>query len=240
MKRFHTKRKHEASRRFRKRSHDCLNLHDSHRAATPTTSTLRCMGGINGCFAHRGITHESRVATRPQVKLNSRFECQYAKFQKNSAGKEMLAPPRVRYLSRGGPRGHCRYPGDQVPPRTSSRSRKKARHANHTPLRVVNLGVNHMAQASSGAATCPAASAPAARPGAAPGPPRVLRPQLPLPSPGQLRGRHVSCGLSSRCPARDSSGATTCPAASAPTAQPGAAPGPPRVLRPQLPLASPG
>jgi hypothetical protein len=52
-------------------------------------------------------------------------------------------------------------------------------------------------------------------------PPRVLRLRLPLPSPGQLRGRHVSCGPSSRC-------------------QPGVAPGPPRALRLQLPLPSPG
>jgi hypothetical protein len=122
-----------------------------------------------------------------------------------------------------------RYPEDQVPLCTSSRSRQKARHANHTPLRVVNLGMNRMAQVSSGATTCPADSAPTARPRAAPGPPRVLRPQLPLPSPGQHRGRHVSCGLSTRCPARGSSGAATCPAVAAPAAQPGAAPGPPRV-----------
>jgi hypothetical protein len=138
------------------------------------------------------------------------------------------------------PDGICRYPEDQVPPRTSSRSRQKARHANHTPLRVVNLSMNCMAQASSGTATCPADPAPAARPGAAPGPPRVLRTQLPLTSPGQLRGRHVSCGLNSRCPAWGSSGAATCPAASAPIAQPEAAPGLPRVLRPQLPLPSSG
>jgi hypothetical protein len=83
---------------------------------------------------------------------------------------------------------------------------------NHTPLCVICLGVNRMAQAqaSSGTATCPAASAPAARPRPAPEPPRVLWPQLPLPDPGQLRGRHVSCGISSRCPARGSSGAATC------------------------------
>jgi hypothetical protein len=70
--------------------------------------------------------------------------------------------------------------------------------------------------------------------------PRVLwlQLQLPLPSPGQLRGRHVSYGSSSRCPARGSSGATTCHAAPAPAAQPGAALGPPRVLRLQLPLPS--
>jgi hypothetical protein len=42
----------------------------------------------------------------------------------------------------------------------------------------------------------------------APGPPRALRLQLPLPSPRQLRGRHVSCGSSSRCPAR---GRHVCP-----------------------------
>jgi hypothetical protein len=104
----------------------------------------------------------------------------------------------------------CRYLEDQVPPRTSSRSRQKARHANHTPLRVVNLSMNCMAQASSRTVTCPTDSAPAAQPRAAPGPPRVLRPQLPLPSLGQLRGCHMSCGLSSRCPARGSSGAATC------------------------------
>jgi hypothetical protein len=89
---------------------------------------------------------------------------------------------------------------------------------NHTPLRVICLGVNRMAQSSSGAATCPAASAPAARPRPAPGSPRVLQPQLLLPGPGQLQGHHVSCGLSSRCPARGSFGAATCPAASAPAA----------------------
>jgi hypothetical protein len=174
MERFHTIRKHVASQRFRKWSHDCLNPHDFHCAATPMTSTLRCVGRSTDA-SRAAASHESRVATRSQVKPNSHFEYQDAKFQKNSAGKEMLAPPRVHYLSRGGPGGHCRYPEDQVPPRTSSRSRQKARHANHTPLRVVNLSMNCMAQASSGTATCPADPAPAARPGAAPGPPRVLR-----------------------------------------------------------------
>jgi hypothetical protein len=228
MERFHTIRKHVASRRFGKWGHDCLNPHDFHCAATPTTSTLRCVGRSTNA-SHATASHESWVATRPQVKPNSRFEYQDAKFQKNSMGKEMLAPPRVHYLSRGGPGGHCRYPEDQIPPRTSFRSRQKARHANHTPLRVVNLSMNYMAQASFGAATCPADSAPATQPGAAPGPPRVLWTQLPLPSPVQLWGRHVSGGLSSRCPAQGSSGAAMCPVASAPAAQPGAAPGPPRV-----------
>jgi hypothetical protein len=59
----------------------------------------------------------------------------------------------------------------------------------------------------------------------APGPPRVLRLQLPLPSMGQLWGRHMSYGFSSHCPAQESSGAATCPAAPAPATQPGVAPG---------------
>jgi hypothetical protein len=94
----------------------------------------------------------------------------------------MLAPPRVHCLSRGGPGGHCRYPADQVPPRTSSKSRQKARHANHTLPRVINLSMNRTARGSSGAATCPAASALAAQPGAAPGPSRV---------PWRPNGRHA-------------------------------------------------
>jgi hypothetical protein len=73
----------------------------------------------------------------------------------------------------------------------------------------------------------------------APGLPHALWLQLPLPSPGQLWGRHVSYGSSSRCPARGSSGAATCPAAPAPAVQPGAAPVLPRALRLQLPLPSP-
>jgi hypothetical protein len=123
----------------------------------------------------------------------------------------------------------CWYPEDQVPPRTSSRSRQKAGHANHTPPSMVNLSMNRTACGSSKAATCPATPAPAAQPGAAPGPPRVLRTQLLLPSLGQLWGRHVPCGSSSRCPARGSSRAAMYPAAPAPAAQPEAAPGPPRV-----------
>jgi hypothetical protein len=89
--------------------------------------------------------------------------------------------------------------------------------------------MNRTARGSSGVAACPAAPAPTAQPVTAPGAPRVLRLQLPLPGPGQLRGHHVFCGSSSRCPARGSSGATTCPAAPSPAAQPGAAPGSPRV-----------
>jgi hypothetical protein len=70
--------------------------------------------------------------------------------------------------------------------------------------------------------------------------PACPQPQHEPHSPGQLRGCHVSCGSSSRCSARGSSGVTTCPVAPAPTAQPGAAPESPRALRHQLPLPSPG
>jgi hypothetical protein len=178
MERFRTIRKYAASRRFGKRGHDCLNPHDFHCAATPHDFHSAVHGEINRCFACRSITHESRVATRPQVKPNSRFEYQDAKFQKNSAGKEMLAPPRVHYLSRGGPEGHCWYPEDQL----------RGRHVSCGP------SSRCPARGSSGAATCPAAPTPAVQPGAAPGPPRVMRPQLPLPRPRQLRGRHVCPG----------------------------------------------
>jgi hypothetical protein len=82
----------------------------------------------------------------------------------------------------------CRYPADQVPPRTSFRSRQKGGQANHTLPRVHNLSMNRIAQGSSGATTCPAAPAPAAELGAAPGPLRVLWLQLPLPSPGAAPG----------------------------------------------------
>jgi hypothetical protein len=181
-----------------------LSLRSNH----PLGSAVR--GEINRCFARRSIPRESQVATRPLVKPNSCFAIPRCKVPKSSAEKEMLAPPRVHCLSRGGLRGHCRYPADQVPPRTSSRTRQKARHANHMLPRVIKFSMNRTARGSSGATTCHAAPAPAAQPGVAPRSPRVLRLQLPLPAQG-------------------SSVVAMCHAAPAPAAQPGAAPGPPRV-----------
>jgi hypothetical protein len=135
-----------------------------------------------------------------------------------------------------------RYPRVQVPSQDRRRDMQITRptcgQPQHEPHSPGQLRGRHMscglssrcpARGSSRAAMCPAASAPAARPRAAPGLPRVLRTQLPLPGTGQLRGRHVSRGPSSRCPARGNSGAATCPTASAPAAQTGAAPGSPRV-----------
>jgi hypothetical protein len=187
----------------------------------------------------RNATKKSRVQRPRTIELAAKSSAQPHEIQIDGSRTADWPQNPNRCNHREGERD-CRYPEDQVPPRTSSRSRQKVRHANHTHLRVVNLSINCMAQASSGTATCPTDPAPAVWPGAAPGPPRVLCIQLPLTGPGKLRSRHMSCGLSSRCPARGSSGAAMCPAASAPAAQPGAAPGPPRVLWTQLLLPIPG
>jgi hypothetical protein len=68
-----------------------------------------------------------------------------------------------------------------------------------------------LAQASSGATTCPMAPAPASWLRLAPGSPRDLWLQLPPTGSGQLRRRRVSRGSGSRLLAWGNSGATTCP-----------------------------
>jgi hypothetical protein len=72
----------------------------------------------------------------------------------------MLAPPAGSHPLPGWAEGHCRYPEDRVPPRTSSKLRQRTRRA-CVP-------------------TCPEASVPASRLGATPGPPRV--PTAPVPA----------------------------------------------------------
>jgi hypothetical protein len=167
-------------------------------------------GEINRRFTRCSISRESQVATRPLVKPNSRFAIPRYKVRKSSTGKEMLAPPAGSLPLPRWAWEPLSVPWRPGTPRRSSRSRQKARHANHTLPRVHNLSMNHTARGSSGAAMRPVAPAPAAQPEAAPGLPRVLRLQLPLPSPRQLRGHHVSCGSSSRCPARGGFGAAMC------------------------------
>jgi hypothetical protein len=135
---------------------------------------------------------------------------------------------------------NCRYPEDRVPPHTSSKSRQGAGRVSTRCHASCSSVPRLPSEVGFDAVTCLAAPAPAAQPGAALGSPHVLRHQLPLPSPGQLRGYHMCCGTSSRGRARGSSGVATCPAAPAPAAQLRAAPGSPRVLRLQLPLPSPG
>jgi hypothetical protein len=165
--------------------------------STPTTSAAqqpptRVCGAWGNQQVLHAPQHHAQVPGHHASTGKTELPLRNTKMQpKSIVGKEMLAPPRVHCLCRGGPGGHCRYPEDQVPPRTSSRSRQKVRHANHTLLRVVNLSMNRTDRGSSGAAMCPAAPAPAAQPEAAPGPSRALRLQLPLPSPGQLQARHV-------------------------------------------------
>jgi hypothetical protein len=154
----------------------------------------RCRSSRQHPQALRAPQHPARVTGRHTSIGKTELPLRNTKIQssKKAAREKRCWPhPWVHCLSHGGPGGHCRYPADQLPPRTSSRSRQKARHANHTLPHVHNLSMNHTARGSSGAAACPAAPAPAAQPGAALGPPRVLRLRLPLPSPGQLRGRHV-------------------------------------------------
>jgi hypothetical protein len=68
--------------------------------------------------------------------------------------------PRVRSLSRGGPKSHCRYPEDQVPPCTSSKSKMKDKTSAHA---CVSRDTHLLAQGSSEAVTCLVAPAPTTR-----------------------------------------------------------------------------
>jgi hypothetical protein len=87
--------------------------------------------------------------------LHHRFKIPTYETQIGCTGKGCWSHPRVRSLSRSGPGGHCRYPEDRVPPRTSSNSRQKTRRARMP--------------------TCPKAQGPPCVPRlrAAPGPPCV-------------------------------------------------------------------
>jgi hypothetical protein len=123
----------------------------------------------------------------------------------------MLAPP-------AGSLPHPRWAREplSVPCRPGTPAYKfqvktKGEACSHARPRAHGLDMNHIARGSSAAAMCPAAPTPTAQPGAAPQPPRVLRPRLPLASPGQLRGSHASSDFGSRCPAQGSSVAATRP-----------------------------
>jgi hypothetical protein len=99
------------------------------------------------------------------------FEIPTYKTQKGYTGKGCWPHPRVRSLSRSGTRGHCRYPEDRVPPRTSSKSRQRTRQARvpmcpEAPVPASRLGAT-------GPPRVLAATASASQFGAAPGPPRA-------------------------------------------------------------------
>jgi hypothetical protein len=131
-------------------------------------------------------------------------------------------------------------------PRTSSKSRRRARRALATPppwcqlsppgsgqLRCCHMSHDPSSRVpawgSSGAATHPVTPAPASWHRAAPEPSRVSWLQLPPPGSGQLRSRHVSHGSSSRLLARGSSRVVMCPVALAPSSWLRAALEPPHV-----------
>jgi hypothetical protein len=80
------------------------------------------------------------------------------KAQKGCAGKGCWPHPWVHSLSRGGPGGHCRYPEDRVPPRTSIKSRQCLLPPDWGQLRAATCprgsGSRLLARGSSGAATC--------------------------------------------------------------------------------------
>jgi hypothetical protein len=135
---------------------------------------------------------------------------------------------RVRSLSRGGPGNHCRYPVDQIPPRISSKSRRRARCAlSHAHMSMTSDYATWHGQLRCYHTSCGTSSGLLAR--AARVPPRVPWPQLPSSGLGQLGCCHASRGASSRLLAQDSSGAATCPMAPAPASWLRAAPKPPRV-----------
>jgi hypothetical protein len=140
---------------------------------------------------------ESWVTTY-QPHCTTASESQHIKTQKGYAGKECWPHLRVHSLSQGGPGGHCRYPEDRVPPRTSFKPRQRLPPPGSGQLRGRHvspwLGLSLPARGSSWAATCPRGSDSRFRLGAAPGPPRVLAVRAPPPGSGQLQGHHVSWG----------------------------------------------
>jgi hypothetical protein len=135
---------------------------------------------------------------------------------------------RVRSLSRGGPGNHYRYPVDQIPPRTSSKSRRRVRCAlSHAHMSMTSDYATWHGQLRCYHTSCGTSSGLLAR--AARVPPRVPWPQLLSSGLGQLGCYHVSRGASSRLLAQDSSGAATCSMALAPASWLRAAPEPPHV-----------
>jgi hypothetical protein len=132
-------------------------------------STFSYINGRRSWFSSSDTSQGGPSATSSTTK----------KIQKRCTGKRICWPHlRARYLSRGGPRGHCRYHVDRVPPHTSSKSRRREDVRSHTPTCplywVIPSGTGSL-----GAATPPVALAFASLLGAAQVPSRVPWPQLP-------------------------------------------------------------
>jgi hypothetical protein len=85
---------------------------------------------------------------------------QRIKTQKDCEGKGCWSHLRVRSLSWGGPGGHCRYPEDRLPPRTSIKSRQRLSPPGWRQLRGCHVSpwLRLPARGSSEAATCPHSS----------------------------------------------------------------------------------
>jgi hypothetical protein len=90
------------------------------RGSTEPLSTFSSIDGGRSRICSSGTSRGGPLSTSSTTK----------KIQKRYAGKKICWPHlRVRCLSRGGSGGHCQYPADPVPPRTSSKSRQRKRHA---------------------------------------------------------------------------------------------------------------
>jgi hypothetical protein len=125
------------------------------------------------------------------------------KIQKRCVEKRCWSHLRARYLPRGGPGGHYRYPEDQVPLHTSFKMRQREECASvhcHMPC---GSGPCLPTKAGSNATTCPSAPDPASLLRRAPALPRVPQLWTPPPCSGGLRCCYVSLGSGPCLPARE-------------------------------------
>jgi hypothetical protein len=155
------------------------------------------------------IPLQSIDATRPLVELHYCFKTVSTNFRRATWEKGYWPHLRVQSLSRGGRRGHYRYPANQVPPHTSSKSRQGVGcvsmccHASRSSEPCLP------AWEGSNATTCPVAPDPAYWLRRALVLPRILR-LLTLPlGLGGLRCCHASRSSRPCLPARMDPGAAT-------------------------------
>jgi hypothetical protein len=185
--------------------HDCLGPLDFRCTITAQGELWRVTAppgasNIATSRADRGlprICHAAPPPRNPNVENSERLH-----------GKGRWPHPRVHNLYQGGPRGHCRYPEDQIPTRTSSKSRRKTRWA-HIPVCPTAPVSWHRA-----APEPPRASwlqLPPPGPTAALGPPHAPWPRLLSPGTEQLWDCHMPHGPGSRLLAQDNSRTATCP-----------------------------
>jgi hypothetical protein len=133
------------------------------------------------------------------------------KFRRVVRGKRMLAPPGDSQPFLRWPEGHCQYPVDQVPPRTSFKPRQRAECAS-TCCHASHGSRSHIpTDEGSGAATRPAAPDPASPQRMAPVLPCVPWLHSPPPCSGGLRCCHASRGSGARLPTQEGTDAAMRP-----------------------------